>query len=103
MFTTYKRWTLKDGCQEAEVVALVRQDILPAYNKLPGCLGLGLLRIVGTQSYLATQHWESRVAYDAALSSESYSAWWSAYLPALEKWDGMMTFEDEWETVDVLS
>ena len=103
MFTTYKRWTLKDGCQEAEVVALVRQAILPAYNKLPGCLGLGLLRIVGTQSYLATQHWESRVAYDAALASESYSIWWSAYLPALEKWDGMMTFEDEWETVDVLS
>ncbi len=103
MFTTFKRWILKKGCHEDEVVALVREAIIPAYNKLPGCLGLGLLRIEGTQSYLAIQHWESRAAYDAAISSEAYSAWWSAYLPTLEKWDEMMTFEDEWETVDILS
>jgi quinol monooxygenase YgiN len=102
MFTTFKCWALKNGCREDEVTALVREAIIPAYLKLPGCLGLGLLRIEGTQSYLATQSWESRTAYDAALSSETYSNWWSAYLPALERWDAMMTFEDEWETVDVL-
>lgn len=102
MFTTFKRWTLNRGCREDELVALVRQSIIPAYNQLPGCLGLGLLRIEGTRSYLATQHWENRAAYDAALSSETYAEWWSAYLPALSKWDAMMTFEEEWETVDVL-
>jgi len=102
-FTTFKRWTLKNGRREDEVTALVREAIIPAYNKLPGCLGLGLLRIEGTQSYLATQHWESRAARDAAISSESYSLWFSAYLPTLDKWDEMMAFEDEWETEDVLS
>ena len=102
MFTTFKRWTLKDGFRESEVAALVRGAILPAYQKLTGCLGLGLLRIEGTRSYLATQQWESRAARDAAISSETYSAWWSAYLFTLEKWDEMMTFEDEWEVVNVL-
>jgi hypothetical protein len=102
MFTTFKRWALKNGCREDEVTGLVRQAIIPAYNKLPGCLGLGLLRIEGTQSYLAEQFWESRAVYDAAISSEAYPLWWSAYLPTLEKWDAIMTFEDEWETVDVL-
>lgn len=103
MFTTFKRWILKEGFPEDEVVALVREAIIPAYKKLPGCLGLGLLRIEGTQSYLATQYWESRAAYDAAISSEAYSTWWSAYLPTLEKWDEKMIFEDEWETVDILN
>jgi quinol monooxygenase YgiN len=102
MFTTFKRWTLKNGCREDEVAALVRDAIIPAYNKLSGCLGLGLLRIEGTQSYLAVQHWENRTARDAAISSESYPIWFSAYRPTLEKWDEMMTFEDEWETEDVL-
>ncbi len=102
MFTTFKRWLLKDGASESEVVALVRVSILPAYHKLTGCLGIGLLRIEGTPSYLATQYWESRAARDAAITSEPYAKWWSAYLPTLDKWDEMMTFEDEWEAVDVL-
>jgi hypothetical protein len=85
------------------VTALVREAILPAYKKLPGCLGLGLLRIEGTRSYLATQYWESRTAFEAATTAESYTIWWSAYLPVLEKWDEMMEFEDEWETVDILT
>ena len=102
MFTTFKRWALKDGCRESEIVELVRGAILPAYRKLPGCLGIGLLRIEGTPSYLATQVWESRAARDAAISAETYSQWWSAYLPTLEQWDEMMIFEDEWEAVDVL-
>ena len=102
MFTTFKRWALKDGFQETDVVALVQGAILPSYRKLPDCLGIGLLRIEGTPSYLATQYWESRAARDAAISSESYALWWAAYLPALEKWDELMAFEDEWEAVDVL-
>jgi quinol monooxygenase YgiN len=81
MFITFKRWTLNKESDEDEVVTLVRQAIIPAYGKIPGCLGLGLLRIEGTQSYLATQHWESHSAYEAAISSEAYSIWWSAYLP----------------------
>jgi hypothetical protein len=70
MFTTYKRWTLKDGYPESDLVALVREAIAPAYAQLSGCQGIGLLRIEGTQSYLATQHWQSRAARDAAISSD---------------------------------
>jgi hypothetical protein len=102
MFTTFKRWTLRDGVHESEVVALIREAILPAYYQLTGCLGIGLLRIEGTHSYLATQYWESRAARDAAITAESYAEWWSSYLPTLEKWDEMMTFDDEWETEELL-
>ena len=103
MFTTFKRWALKEGFSESELTALVREAIAPAYACLSGCHGIGLLRIEGTQSYLATQHWQSREARDAAISSDPYALWWSAYLPTLEKWDEMMGFEDEWEVVDVLA
>lgn len=103
MFITFKRWSLKDGVSEDKLTALVREAIIPAYNKLPGCHGIKLLRIEDTHSYLATQHWESRGTRDAAVSSEAYTLWWSAYLPALEKWDEMMTYEDEWETTEILS
>jgi quinol monooxygenase YgiN len=102
MFTTFKRWALKDGFREEQVAALVREAILPAYQRLPGCLGIQLLRIEDTQSYLATQQWESRAARDEAISSETYAAWWSAYLPVLEKWDEMMEFEEEWETTELV-
>ena len=88
MFTTFKRWSLKDGFLQLVGLPVRRH--------------LGLLRIEGTSSYLATQYWESHAARDTAISSETYSLWWSAYLPALEQWDEMMTFEDEWEVVDVL-
>ena len=60
-FITYRRWTLRDGREESELVELVREEIEPHYKKLQGCLSLGLLRIEGTRSYLALQYWgESR-------------------------------------------
>ena len=102
MFRTYKRWMLKEDFQEGDVVALVLEAIIPAYRQLPGCLGLGLLRIEGTRSFLATQHWESRAAYEIALSAKSYEVWWTAYQPALVRWNEHMTLEDGWEAVDLL-
>ena len=44
-FVTFKRWTLRDGREESELVKLVREGIVPHFSKLPGCLRLGLLRI----------------------------------------------------------
>ncbi len=49
-FITFKRWALRDGREEAELVELVREEIVPHFKKLPGCPGLGLLRILGTRS-----------------------------------------------------
>ncbi len=47
--------------------------------KLPRCLGLGLQRIEATRSYLAIQYWESKAAREAAISSQAYPEWFSAY------------------------
>jgi quinol monooxygenase YgiN len=101
-FMTFRRWAIHDANQEAEVVALVRDVIVPTYQKLPGCLRIGLLHIVGTNTYLATQHWVSKTVYAETLASPEYAKWREAYEPALTRWHELMTFEDEWETEDVL-
>ena len=101
-FTTYKRWTLRPGCHETDLLALVQTRIRPAYQQLPGCLGLGLQRIPDSRSYLAIQYWQSRQAREEALAAESYRAWHAAYEPALALWDGLMVFEAEWEGEELL-
>lgn len=78
-YMTFKRWALKEGRQESELLCLIRERVLPAYTKLPGCLGLGLQRIEATRSYLAIQYWESKAAREAAISSQAYPEWFSAY------------------------
>ena len=102
MFITHKRWAHKDSCQESDIISLVSQSIAPAYAQLNGYIGIGLQRIEGTRAYLTTQYWQSRAARDAAVSSEPYAGWMSAYLPTLEKWDAMMALEAEWETLEIL-
>lgn len=101
-FMTFRRWVITDVDKEADVVALVREAIVPAYQQLPGCRKIGLLRIAGTHAYLATQHWDSRAAYAAALAAPGYAQWRAAYEPALTRWHTLMTFEEEWETEDLL-
>lgn len=101
-FITFKRWILREGEAESDLLALVREEIEPHYQQLPGCLGIGLLRILGTRSYLALQYWQSCDAWQAAVCSDEYAAWLEAYRPALERWERLMAFEDEWETEDVL-
>ena len=101
-FITYRRWTLRDGREESELVELVREEIVPHYKKLQGCLGLGLLRIEGTRSYLALQHWESRELWRKTVGSDYYKTWYEEYVPILDRWNKLMIFEDEWDAEDVL-
>jgi quinol monooxygenase YgiN len=101
-FITFKRWTLKDGRQKSELVNLVREEIIPHYEKLPGCLRLGLLRIDDTRSYLALQHWENRDSWHTTTNTDYYKSWYEAYEPTLKRWDGIMTFEEEWDSQDLL-
>ena len=101
-FITFKRWSLRDGREESELVRLVREEIIPHYEKLTGCLRLGLLNIEGTRTYLALQHWKSRDAWSAAIQSDDYQAWYRAFRPMLKRWDELMIFEEEWESEDVL-
>jgi quinol monooxygenase YgiN len=96
-FVTYKRWRLKDGQREADLVDLVRNEIAPHYAALEGCVRLELHRISGADSYLALQHWQSRGVWERTTSSAFYEAWINAYRPILTRWDQLMDFEDEWE------
>ena len=101
-FITFKRWKLRDGRQEAELLEMVRNEIEPHYQQMPGCLGIRLLHILGTRSYLALQYWQDRASWQVATSADDYEVWLEAYQPVLERWDQMMVFEDEWETEDLL-
>jgi len=101
-FVTYKRWRLKDGKQEADLVDLVRNEIAPHYAKLGGCVWLGLHRIRDTPSYLALQQWQSRAAWETTTASDFYQSWLGEYEPILARWDELMEFEDEWEAEVIL-
>ena len=79
-FITSKRWALRDGREESELLELVHEEIVPHFMKLPGCLRLGLLHLVGTRSYLALQYWQSR-----------------------ERWDEIMLLEEEWYAEELLA
>ena len=72
VFITFKRWTLIDGRSESKLIKLVREEFEPHYAKLPGCLGLGLLHIEGTRSYLTQQFWESRERWQETTGSDYY-------------------------------
>ena len=101
-FITYKRWALRDGREESELVELVRKEIMPHFRKLQGCMGLGLRRIEGTRSYLALQYWESRERWLDTTASDYYRTWYEEYLPILDRWDEIMAFEEEWDAQDLL-
>lgn len=50
-FVTIRRWALKDGASEAELVEHVHERLIPAYREQPGCLELELLRTSDRGSY----------------------------------------------------
>lgn len=101
-FITFKRWSLQAPGTEAALVALVREAIIPHYRKLPGCRKLGLLRIAGTNTYLATQHWVSKAVREEVLASPAYVRWSEEYEPILEHFFALMAFEAEWEVENLL-
>lgn len=101
-FVTYKRWRLKEGKQEAELVALVQNAIIPHYATLSSAVRLGLQHIRETRSYLALQHWPSRAVWETTTTSAVYQNWFNAYEPILARWDQLMEFEDAWEAEVIL-
>ena len=101
-YITIKRWSLRDGRQESELVELVREEIASHYERLPGFVRLGLLHISGTRSYLALQYWKNRDTWRATVESDDYESWLQGYARTLEHWDKLMIFEEEWECEDPL-
>ena len=96
-YVTLKRWTLKHDRHESELASLVRDEIAPHYAKLPGCIGLGLLRVRNTRKYIALQYWLDIESYKSTTSSEHYRSWQREYGPILKRWDELAIFEEEWE------
>ncbi len=101
-FVTIRRWSLRAGADEAQLIALVRDAIIPAYKRQPGCLRLTLLRVSSGNSYLATTHWQDRAAFDAWAGPEG-EQWRDAYRPALEQWLQMMVFNEEWDAEEIVA
>jgi hypothetical protein len=101
-FVTIRRWRLRDGRQEGELVGLVQQEIEPHYQSLSKDVRLGLLRIEGTRSYFAVQYWSSRAHWESATRSDLYAGWWKRYEPMLARWDHIMEFESEFEAEELL-
>ena len=101
-FTTYKRWTLQDEKDESDLVDIVANHIIPHYQRLDPIVRLELLRVSGTRSYLALQHWPSRADWETVRASNRFASWYQAYEPILAHWDQIMEFEAEWEAEAVL-
>ncbi|WP_380164802.1 hypothetical protein [Jannaschia sp. R86511] len=97
----HKQWQLRPGVSPDDVVALVQQQVLPAYQRLSDDVTLGLELSLDGTSVVAVQRWLSPEAQEAVVSSDSYSAWWADYQPALAEWDRLLAFVSEWNTVDV--
>jgi len=95
-YITIRRWALRDGAEEGELTALVRERIVPAYKQQPGCRKLELLRVPETRSYLAITHWDDRDAF-AAWAGPDGQDWRDEYRATLERWLDLMVFQDEWD------
>ena len=101
-FVTIRRWALKDGASETELVEHVRERLIPAYREQPGCLDLELLRTSDSRSYLAITHWDTRASFDAWAGAGGAS-WRARYADILERWLAMMAFQAEWDAEEVAS
>jgi hypothetical protein len=101
-FITMKRWRLKEGRTEAELLELIEGSIAPHYKRLSDTVRIGLLRIDGTRSYIALQHWPSRANREAVIRTDAFQEWYRKYEPILERWDEVMKLEDDWDPEELL-
>jgi quinol monooxygenase YgiN len=101
-YVTLRRWSLKDGAEEKQLLDLVRDGIIPAYKSQPGCIRLALLRIADPLSYLAVTYWDSKASFDN-WAGPAGQTWRDEYRPTLERWLDIMSFEQEWSADSLLS
>ena len=99
----YKRWLLRDQVHPDHVAAVVRDEIVPMYQRLSDDVALGLELSPDGRSVLAIQRWQSRRAFQQALSGPRFERWWSRYQPILAQWDAMVVFDSEWETTELIA
>lgn len=97
----YKRWTLRSGVTGDDVHRFVEQRILPAYRQLSTDVELGLELETDGRSIVAVQPWSNSSTHRSATTGSAFESWWADYEPALVEWDGLVTFDREWSTLDV--
>jgi|GEM_PF-5660641 len=97
----YKRWTPRPGATSEAIVAFVRDRTIPMYAKLSSEVTLGLEFATDGRSILAVQRWSSRAAHQAATTGAAFDQWWEEYRPMLDDWDRMLSFDSEWETLEL--
>ena len=93
-FATIRRWALNEGASEEQLLTLVRQRMIPAYKKAPGCLRQHLFRAGTPSTYVALTFWESKAAADA-WSGPAGQAWRDEHRQTLARWLELMSFREE--------
>ncbi len=101
-FVTIRRWALREGGKEQDLIALVRQEIIPAYKEQPGCLELELLRTSESHAYLAITHWDARASFEA-WAGPAGQAWRDRHRATFERWLALMAFQAEWDAEEIAS
>jgi heme-degrading monooxygenase HmoA len=97
---TIRRWTLNEGFDEAELLALVRDRLIPAYDGVPGCTRQHLFRSGGPRSYVALTFWDSKESLDT-WSGAGGQPWRDQHREVLARWLELMSFREEFDA-DVL-
>lgn len=95
-YVTFRRWSLREGADEAALTALVREEIIPAYKRAGGVIVQELVRAGDPPSYLAVTVWRDRAAYDT-WAGPGGQQWRDEHRRTLERWLDMMSFQDEME------
>ena len=80
---TIRRWALREGADEATLLAFVKEKMIPAYKTVPGCLRQHLFRAGDPATYVALTFWESNA--ETASRRTEYTlvdgAWARSHLP----------------------
>ena len=99
---TIRRWTLNEGFDEAELLAFVRDRLIPAYRSVTGCVRQHLFRAGGARSYVALTFWDSKESLDA-WSGAGGQGWRDQHRDVLARWLEMMSFREEFDAEVVVS
>ena len=91
---TIRRWALNEGATEEQLLTLVRQKLIPAYKKAPGCVRQHLFRVGTPATYLALTFWQSKEAADA-WSGPAGQGWRDEHRQTLARWLELMSFREE--------
>jgi len=93
-YVTVRRWALRPGRSQEELLQFVATDLVPTWKRIPGCLSLNLLAVRDSDAYLAVTYWESREAFDT-WSGSGGQQWRDAHREVLSRWLELMVFQDE--------